>query len=134
MFSWTDHKYKYNKALHTGWLVSMATKVLIALPLQQWLHKSVSMLRYTYIDCLDQKQLRCLRYPILILPSAQKLVVVLLPTTSLQLMESECPVPCSNESVILSQLYPVHFTRPYYSKVQKWHLHFRSFRNHVKLW
>jgi len=26
--------------------------ILIAYPLQQWLHKRASFLRYTYIDCL----------------------------------------------------------------------------------
>jgi hypothetical protein len=26
--------------------------ILIAFPLQQWLHERASMLRYTYIDCL----------------------------------------------------------------------------------
>jgi hypothetical protein len=32
---------------HSGYVI------LIALPLQQWLRESVSMLRYTYIACLD---------------------------------------------------------------------------------
>jgi len=83
-FSWTGRKYKY-KALRTAWLVSKVKNthseyvVLIALPLVQWLQKRVSLLRYVYIDCLVQKQLRCLRYPNLILPKAQKLVVVQLP-------------------------------------------------------
>jgi hypothetical protein len=125
--------------LRTAWLVSKATDtdsdyvVLIALRLEQWAHNRVSLLRYAYIDCLVQKQLRCLRQPTLILPNAQKLVVVQLTKISLHLMEPECPVPRSNESVILRQLYPVHVIRPHYSEVQKWHLHFCSFRKHAKL-
>jgi hypothetical protein len=34
-------------------LIFTACRLLIALPLQQWLHERASMLRYTYIASLD---------------------------------------------------------------------------------
>jgi len=38
--------YGYKMHTHTGCVI------LIAFPLQQWLHDRTSMLRYTYIACL----------------------------------------------------------------------------------
>jgi hypothetical protein len=44
--------YKYART-HTGCVI------LIAFPLQQWLHEQASMLRYTYIGCLVPIRLDC---------------------------------------------------------------------------
>jgi hypothetical protein len=40
--------------VHKGYVVALGGKkqMLIAFPLQQWLHEGASMLRYTYIACL----------------------------------------------------------------------------------
>jgi hypothetical protein len=36
--------------------------ILIALPLQQWLHKGASLLRYTYIACLISFHVEIMMY------------------------------------------------------------------------
>jgi hypothetical protein len=45
--------------------------ILIAFPLQQWLHERASMLRYTYMDCLVQC---CVRYDTCINPISCRLM------------------------------------------------------------
>jgi hypothetical protein len=57
LYSGADHKWQYGAcALHAGYLEAINTRtgcvILIAFPLQQWLHELASVLCYTYIVCL----------------------------------------------------------------------------------
>ena len=57
LYSWTGHRWQYNTE-HALCILAKAEDIhseyviLIAFPLQEWLHERTSTLLYTYITCL----------------------------------------------------------------------------------